>query len=110
MIYSPGMRDFLVSGFGRISHRRTDGRRDNTKMLNELEEQGPLGDGVFHPRRWGREGKGSEEKVEETQPTVREEQEVDGWVWRGMRGALCEEIRSVSVCVMVTDKEKRREL
>lgn len=49
------------------------------------------------------------EKVEETQPVVREEQEVDGWVWRSMRGALCEEIRGcvcVCVCEMVLDKEK----
>lgn len=27
------------------------------------------------------------------QPAVRDEQEVDGWDWRRMRGALCEEIR-----------------
>lgn len=43
------------------------------------------GDGKGVKRKW--------EKVEETQPVEREEQEVDGWVWRSMRGALCEEIR-----------------
>lgn len=41
--------------------------------------------------------------MEETQPVVREEQEVDGCVWSSMRGALCEEIR---VRVMVEDKEQ----
>lgn len=46
------------------------------------------------------EGKGVKskwEKVEETQPVVREQQEVDGWLWSSMRGLLCEEI-GVSEC------------
>ena len=43
------------------------------------------GDGKGVKRKW--------EKVEEMQPVEREDQEVDGWVWRSMRGALCEEIR-----------------
>lgn len=42
-------------------------------------------------------GKSKWEKVEETQPVVREEQEVDGWLWSSMRGTLREEI-SLSEC------------
>lgn len=94
MMYRPGMRDFLVSGLRRISHHRTDGWRDNTETLNELEERGGgrWAGGYFVPGD-GKGVRGKWEKVEETQPVVREEQEVDGWVWRSMRGALCEEIR-----------------
>ena len=49
------------------------------------------------------------EKVEETQPVVRDEQGVDGWVRRSMTGVLREEIRMcvcarVCVCVVVVDK------
>lgn len=69
MTYRPGMRDFLVSGFGRISHHRTDGRRDNTEMLDELEEQGALGERRFYPRTW-EEVKRKWEKVEEMQLVV----------------------------------------
>lgn len=92
-----GFHSYLALG---ESHHRTDGRRDNTKMLNELEEQGAAGqEGILSQEMW-KGVKRKWEKVEETQLFEREEQEVDGWVWRCMREALCEEIR---VCECVCD-------
>lgn len=99
------MRDFLISGFGRIAHNRTDGRRNNTKILSEQEEQGLLGKRVFYPRRW----EGSEKDVGEGGRDAAGCKRRAGSGWMGLEEGFffCEAIRMyVSVCEMGVDKGK----